>query len=411
MNVQHRMAGRHLAPAREKSPPALPVAATRAVKWLHSGLRRAAWALALVLGVGVAQGAPSSAADEPIRIGQSLALTGPLADIGNEFRDGAQAYIGVVNSQGGVNGRRVELISLDDGYVVDRTRENVQRLVNEDKVLALFGVLGTANVASVLPQVERDGIPLIAPYTGAAELRKFNRNIFWLRASYSDETEKLVEHLTNLGLNRIAVFYQNDAFGQSGINGLEAALRKRNLEVVAKGSFERNTVDVAAAAKTIAAANPQVVLMVSTYKPTIAFVRELRRQGAAPQLYALSVIGVKTLIEQMGPEANGVAITQVVPYPDANTPAYREMQKLPPNLSPKAGITYASLEGYLAAKVLVEGLRRAGGPITREKLVTGLESLRNYDAGGLILRYSPNDHDGSHFVDLTIVGNGGKLIR
>ena len=351
-------------------------------------------------------------AQDSIRLGQTLPLSGPLAELGIEYRDGALAYFKAVNEKGGVHGRRIELVTLDDGYVVARSEENARRLLKEERVLAFFGLFGTANVAALKPLIDEQGVPTLAPYTGSDDLRKFNRHIFWLRASYGDETEKMVEQLVSVGIKRIGVFYQNDAFGQSGLAGVENALKKRGLAIAGQGAFEKNTVDVAAGVQAVAAADPQAVVLISTYKPAAAFVREMKKMGKAPQLFTLSVVGFKALAAELGADATGIAISQVVPFPwSATKPLVREFQKLPASLAPPSGATFTTLEGYMAAKLMVEALRRAGPQPSREKLLATLESMGEFDLGGVSVRYSPTSHSGSQYTELTIVGRDGKLFR
>jgi ABC-type branched-subunit amino acid transport system substrate-binding protein len=347
-----------------------------------------------------------------IRLGQTLPLSGPLTELGTEYRDGAQTYFKWINSRGGVHGRKVELLTLDDGYVVDRTTENAKKLLDED-VFAFFGMFGSANYAALLPLINERSIPSIAPYTGADSLRSANSpTTFWLRASYGDETEKIVDQLTTLGINRIAVFYQDDAFGKAGLAGVENALAKRKLKVLATGVYDKTKNDVGSAVKAIGAADPQAVVMISTYKPTAAFVKQMRLSGKLPQFFALSVVGVKALNAELGSESAGIAISQVVPFPDSATaPVVREMRQLPAEMLPPAGITYTTLEGYIAARVAVEGLRRAGPNPTREKFVSALESLKDYDVGGFPVNYAGGSRLGSRFAEVTIVGKSGKLMR
>lgn len=351
-------------------------------------------------------------AQETIRLGQSIPLTGPLAELGSEYRDGAVAYFQWINEKGGVHGRKVELISLDDSYVVARTEENARKLIKEHGVLSFFGMFGTANVAALQPLVDESGILSVAPFTGSDDLRKFHRSVYWVRASYGDETERVVDQLTTVGINRIAVFYQDDPFGHSGLAGVEAALKRRNLQIVAKGGYDKASLDVGPAAKVILASDPQAVVMISPYKATAAFVREIRKAANQSQLFALSVVGIKALTEELGKQAVGIAISQVMPFPgNATAPVVREFQKLPRNLVPNAGLTYTTLEGFVAAKVMVEALRRAGPQATREKLQNALDGLRSYDAGGYIVNYTSQDHRGSRFAEVTIVGSSGRLMR
>ncbi len=371
-------------------------------------------ALARVLASLMLLAAPAVFAQQgnTIRLGQTLPLSGPLTELGTEYRDGAQTYFKWINSRGGVHGRKVELLTLDDGYVVDRTTENAKKLLDED-VFAFFGMFGSANYAALLPLINERSVPSIAPYTGADSLRTANSpTTFWLRASYGDETEKIVDQLTTLGINRIAVFYQDDAFGKAGLAGVEAALAKRKLKVLATGVYDKTKNDVGSAVKAIGAADPQAVVMISTYKPTAAFVKQMRLSGKLPQFFALSVVGVKALNAELGSESAGIAISQVVPFPDSATaPVVREMRQLPAEMLPPAGITYTTLEGYIAARVAVEGLRRAGPNPSREKFVSALETLKDYDVGGFPVNYAGGSRLGSRFAEVTIVGKSGKLMR
>jgi len=358
-------------------------------------------------------GSPVQAQSTAIRLGQSLPLSGALAELGTEYRDGMQAYFKVLNARGGVHGRRIELVTLDDGYVVERSVENAKKLLDQEDVFAFIGMFGSANYGALIPLINERGIPSLAPYSGSDELRAQKApTTFWLRASYGDETEKIIDQLTTLGINRIAVFYQDDAFGKSGLAGVEKALAKRNLKMVAVGAFDKTKNDVRDAVKAIGAADPQGVVMISTYKPTAAFVREMRQAGKQSQFFALSVVGYKALQAELGQSAAGVAIAQVMPYPWSGvTPIVREFLALPADVLPKSGITYTAIEGYIAAKVMAEALRQAGPQPTREKLVAALGGLRNYDTGGFVVDYGKGSHLGSRFVEVTIVGSAGRLMR
>jgi ABC-type branched-subunit amino acid transport system substrate-binding protein len=348
-----------------------------------------------------------------IKLGQSLPLSGPLTELGSEYRDGALTYFKWVNSKGGVHGRKIELLTLDDGYVVDKTLANARKLAGEENVFAFFGMFGSANYAALMPLINERNLPSVAPYTGSDGLRtQASPMTFWLRASYGDEAEKIVDQLTTLGINRIAVFYQDDAFGKAGLGGVEAALAKRSLKVLATGVYDKTKNDVGEAVKVIGGADPQAVVMISTYKPTAAFVKQMRLAGRMPQFFALSVVGLKALSAELGPEAAGIAISQVVPFPDNSTaPVVREMRQVPAAMQPAAGVTYTTLEGFIAAKVMVEALRRTGPQLSREKLVTALESMRDFDTGGFPVNYSGSSHLGSRFAEVTIVSKSGKLMR
>ena len=351
--------------------------------------------------------------DKTILIGQSAALTGPAQELGLEMRLGAQLYFDQINATGGINGRKLQLISLDDGYEPERAAANTKKLINDEKVLALFAYVGTPTSAAALPIFTEAKVPFIGAFTGAELLRTpFNRYIFNVRASYFDETEKIVEHLTTTGVKKIAVFYQNDAYGKAGLAGMEKAMAKRNLKIAVTGTVERNSTEVAVATKTIAAAQPEAVVMVSAYKSVAAFVKSMKNAGSTTQFHNVSFVGSKPLATELGADGVGVAVAQVMPFPwsgsQAITRSYQEQLT-------KAGksdlASFTSLEGYIAARVLAEGLKRAGSDLTRDRLISGLESMSSIDLGGFNISYSPTSHNGSTLVDLTIIGKSGKFMR
>lgn len=254
-------------------------------------------------------------------------------------------------------------------------------------------------------------VPFVGAFTGAELLRNpVNRYVFNVRASYFDETEAIVQHLTAMSIDKIAVFYQNDAYGQAGLAGVERALKKRNLQVAGKGTVERNTVDVKKAVDEMAKANPQAVVMIGAYKGCAAFVREMRKAGLDPTFWNVSFVGSKALAKELGEEGRGVQISQVVPFPwDTTVPVVKEYRKAMDEAKAEPG--FGTLEGFIAAKVMVEGLRRAGKKLDREGFVRAMESLDPYDAGGFRVTYSPESHSGSKFVDLTIISRDEKFVR
>ena len=346
-----------------------------------------------------------------ILIGQSAALSGPASELGNEMRAGANAYFRYVNANGGINGRKIELRSLDDGYESDRAAANTRKLI-DDGVFLLFGYVGTPTSNAAKPIFTAARVPFVGPFTGAESLRTpVNRLIFNVRASYFAETDKIVEQLVNLGLTKIAVFYQNDAYGQAGLAGVERAVKKRKLGISVTGTVERNTVDVAAAVKAIASTEPQAVVMISAYKSCAAFIREMKKAGSNPQFINVSFVGSRALANELGETGRGVGITQVVPFPwNLGVPVVREYQKIFSAFSGKTEYSFTSLEGFIAAKVLVEGLRRTGPTLTRERFIATMEDFA-YDTGGFAVSYTPNDHSGSHFVELTVITKEGKFLR
>lgn len=352
--------------------------------------------------------------DTEIRIGQFAAQTGPAAELGKSMQLGIQAHFAAVNAAGGINGRKLSLVSRDDGYEPEKAAAAAKALIEEDKVFALIGSVGTPTTLAAIPAINAAGIPLIGPFTGAQALREpFNRNIFHVRASYFDETERIVQHLSTIGVKKIAVFYQNDSYGKAGLEGVTRALAKRDLKPVAAVTVERNSVDVAMALAEILKTSPEAVIQISAYKSCAALIKQSRAKSYGGQFFNVSFVGSKALAEELGDAVSaGVSISQVVPFPYTPSSAVvREYQERMTQAGNK-DFDFSSIEGFLAAKVLTEGLRRAGGKsLTRESLVTALESLRDFNMGGFIVNYSPKSHEGSRYTDLTTIGRGGRFIR
>lgn len=358
---------------------------------------------------------PSRAEDgvtaKRIVIGQSAAFSGPASELGTEMRSGAMAYFEHINKQGGVHGRRIELVAIDDGYEPERAAANTRKLI-QDGAFLLFGYVGTPTSNASKPIFTEAQVPFVGPFTGAESLRSpVNRYIFNVRASYYAETDKIVEQLVNLGLTKIAVFYQNDDYGRAGLAGVERAVKKRKLTISVTGTVERNTIDVAAAVKAIAPTEPQAVVMVSAYKSCAAFIREMKKARSNPQFINVSFVGSRALANELGETGRGVGITQVVPFPwNVGLPVVREYQRLFSAFSGKSEFSFTSLEGFIAAKVLVEGLRRTGPNLTREHLIATMENF-SFDTGGFAVSYTPDDRSGSHFVELTVITKEGKFLR
>jgi ABC-type branched-subunit amino acid transport system substrate-binding protein len=368
--------------------------------------------LAILAAASAAAWAQDGVLPDRIILGQSVALTGPAAELGIQMRNGARAYFDHVNAQGGVHGRRIELRTLDDGYEPSRTAPNTKKLIEEDRVFALFGYVGTPTSAAALPIFTQAKVPFFGPFTGAELLRQpFNRYIFNVRASYYDETEKIVEQVLSVGGKTIAVFYQNDSYGQAGLKGVEIAMGKRNLKIAALGTVERNTVKVEDAVKSISASRPDAVVMISAYKSCAEFIRQMKKAGSGATFYNVSFVGSQALADELGKDGVGVAISQVMPFPwGASVPVVKEYQRL----MVKAGhkdFNFSAIEGFVAAKVFVEGLRRTGRNLTRESFIATMEKMNDIDVGGFYVGFSPQNHNASKFVDLTIIGRQGKFLR
>lgn len=349
-------------------------------------------------------------------IGQVAPLTGVLASTGRQMVLGGKVCFDAVNAQGGVHGQKIRTVVVDDGYQVDETLRLTRELVADPQVVALFGFAGTANVGRLLQDkvLESGGIALVAPYTGGEPLRTpFNPWIFHLRAGYADEAEHMVKQLSTQGIQRVAVLYQNDAFGKAGLEGVEIAMSRRNRKIVVAAPYERNTDDVKAAVASILKADAQAVIMIAVNKPAAAFVRQYRDAGGGGQLFSISVVDPAELVNLAGIQAaKGLGITQVVPYPyQERLPIVREFLRLMKQYAPHAEVNYTNFEEFLGARVLVEALRRAGPSPTRGSVVKALESLSPFDLGGVSVAFSKNHRVGSRFVEVTVIGSSGKLLK
>ncbi|TWO69553.1 ABC transporter substrate-binding protein [Caenimonas sedimenti] len=365
---------------------------------------------------GAALFALAASAQGQLVIGQVAPLSGVLASTGKQMVVGGDIYFKHVNATGGVHGQQIKVLVVDDAYKVDETVRLTREMLVRNEVVALYGFAGTANITKLLQDeiLEQGGAALVAPYTGGESLRNpFNPWIFHVRAGYADEAEHMVQQLTTLGMNRIAVMYQDDGFGKAGLAGVEAALTRRKMKLAASAGYERNTDKVDAAVKTIKAADPQAIIMVAINRPAAAFAKQYREAGGGGQLLNISVVDPAEIVKLAGlKNAHGLGVSQVVPYPFmANIPVVREYQELLKKYAPNEQINYTSFEQFLGAKVLVEGLKRAGPKPTRAKVVKALEGMERFDLGGWSVGYSPTVRAGSKFVEVTVIGASGKLLR
>ncbi len=365
-------------------------------------------AAALLPGLVNAQGVTS----DRILLGQAAVFSGPAAQLGIQMRNGIQSYFALVNERGGIHGRKLELVTEDDKYEAKEAPGASQKLIEQHKVFALLGYVGTPTGTEHIKVTAPAKVPLVGMFTGAEALRApMNRYIFHVRASYYDETEKIVEQVLSTGGKKIAVFYQNDGYGQAGLKGVEIAMAKRNLKIATLGTVERNTIKVEEAVKAISASQPDAVVMISAYTSCAEFIKQMKKAGSAATFYNVSFVGSVSLANALGKEGSGVAISQVVPFPwGTAVPVVKEYQAA----AKKAGFAdynFGAMEGFLTAKVMVEGLRRAGKNLTRESFVDAMEKMNDVDLGGFWISYSPKSHTGSKFVDLTIIGREGKFLR
>lgn len=356
--------------------------------------------------------AKDKVAGETIVIGQSAPFSGPSSQLGTEFNLGARTYFQMVNENGGVYGRKIELHAKDDAYDPNQTVQNTTELLEKDHALALFGYVGTSTSLAALPVATAAQVPFFSPVSGAEALRHpFNRSVFNVMAGYLDEAQYIVEQLSVTGIKNIAVFYQNDAYGKAGFDAMVKAKVKRGLQVYATATVERHSTDVSAAAKTLLAAHPGAIVLISSYTSSAALVKEMKKAGYAGQFVSVSSVGGKALADELGSVGSGVMVSEIVPFPWGEaTPLQREYAAA----MHKAGVprfSFGSMEGFLAAKTLVEGLRRAGRDVTRAKLTAALETMNNWDAGGFRVTFTPENHNGSRSVEMTMIGTGGRFVH
>ena len=347
-----------------------------------------------------------------IVLGQSAPFTGPAAQLGVQFNQGAKLFFDQLNAQGGVGKRMVEIRTMDDGYEPDRCAENTRKLI-ADEVFALFGYIGTPTSLAALPLFTQAKLPFFAPFSGAEALRQpFNRLIFHVRASYYDETALIVRQLTNLGLKKIAVFYQNDAYGKAGLDGVTKALAELKLAPVATATVERNSTDVKAAVDKLVPAMPDAVVQISAYAASAAFVRAARKAGFGGTFYNVSFVGTQALADELGKDGAGVVVSQVMPSPyQPSRPITREFLEAIKKGGDKVKANYSSMEGYVAARVFAEGLRQApgSGKITREGFIAGVESIGTQTISGFAVSLSPTNHAASKFVEMSMLTGDGRV--
>ncbi|MDP1684392.1 ABC transporter substrate-binding protein [Hydrogenophaga sp.] len=359
----------------------------------------------------VANAQSASLSDSRIVLGQSAPFTGASEQLGSQFHIGAQAYFAALNAKGGVNGRTIEIKKLDDGYEPERCAANTRQFIADD-VFALFGYIGTPTSLAALPLATEAKLPFFAPFTGAQALREpFNRYAIHVRASYFDETAAIVRQITSTGIKKIGVFYQNDAYGKTGLDGVTRALKALDLEPTVLGTVERNSTDVAAAVKTIMDQKPEAVVQIGAYKAVSTFVRLARRAGFIGNFYNVSFVGTQALIDELGAEARGVAVSQVMPFP--YTPATPLSGEYLAAIKDRRGIepNYSGMEGFVAAKVFSEGVRRAGRALTREGFINAVQGMQNVNLGGFPVDFGPAKHTGSKFVELTLLTEDGRIRR
>ncbi len=351
------------------------------------------------------------ASDQAVRFGQSAAFSGPAAELGTDMRLGIEAAFAETNKQGGVHGRLLELVSLDDAYEPEAAIVNTRRLIEEDQVFALIGAVGTPTSRSATPVAAEHGVPYVAPFTGAAFLRDLALdNVINLRASYDQETEEMVERLTtDLGFERISVMYQDDSFGRAGYRGALQALERRGMEPASLGLYTRNTTAVKSGLLDLQQGDPEAVIVVGAYKPVASLISWARLIGMNTVFITLSFVGSNALADELGSDAPGVYATQVMPFPtDITVPAVEAYLEALREHDPGAEPGFVSIEGYLAGRMAIAALEKCGRALDRDCFLGSFQNLEAKDLYGFELDFGAFDNQGSDAVFLTVIDDNGQ---
>lgn len=370
--------------------------------------------LGTTLGIGASfrvAAAENGVTDKEILLGQSTALSGPLLEVARPFNEAANGYFNFINQQGGVNGRRIKLITKDDGYVAAKTADNVKDLIENDKVLAIFGVLGVLNTVAALPVATALKTPFLFPMNGDAAIRRApNRYYFTVTASFEDEIDRLVGHVATIGAKNVSVAHLKNPFGVAIKQATERALTTRGLKLRSSVEFDLQGDKVKAAAE-LFATKPDAVILGAVGTNASDFIRAFKDAGSAALLLAFSGVGTDILFKQLGEKSSGVIVSQIVPFPTtASIPLVREYQAVGKSRN-SSEFTHLGLWGHVSARMMVESLKRTGRDLTREKLMSTIESIKNLDLGNYVVEFGADKHHGSRFVDITLMGRNGKLVK
>lgn len=345
-----------------------------------------------------------------ILVGQTTGVTGAVAATVKETSVGARLWLDAVNANGGVGGEKIELITLDDTFDPKLAAANARALIEERKVVAMFMSRGTPHTEAIIPTLEQYGVPLIAPSTGAMVLHTpVRKQVFNVRATYQHEAEKAIAHLASIGITRIAIAHVDDSFGKDGLEGAQKGLASAGLKPLLVAKFDRSKPDFAAIAAAMGKEPAQAVLIIGTGPAVVAGIRAIKALGNKTQFVTLSNNASDGFIQLLGADAPGVIVSQVLPN-SLNYALVREATRLSKARN-IAELSPAMLEGFASAKVLVEALRRSGGKPTRARIQAALEGMQKFDLGGMDISYSPGNHSGLDFADLSIISASGKFRR
>ena len=356
--------------------------------------------------------AETGVTSDAILFGQAAALEGPSSALGQGMRQGILAAFAEINAKGGVYGRKLHLVSRDDGYDPDRSVVQTTKLIEEDNIFALIGAVGTPTAIATVPVSSARNVPFIGPFTGAEFLRAPElRSVVNIRASYSAEAEAWVKHLTeDLHFTNIAIFYQDDSFGRDGLAGVRRALEKRGMELTAEGTFERNTKFVSSALRIIKRAEPQAVVMIGTYGPCAEFIKLARKAGFHPTFVNVSFVGADALARELGATGEGVVVSQVVPFPwDTSLKVVADYQAAQTALDSTLSPGFVSLEGYLSGRLAAAALEQAGPHPTRAGLLRAVHEVGRFDISGSVITVGPKMQDAPPKVFLTVIQKDGSF--
>ena len=352
----------------------------------------------------------SGVSDDHILFGQSAVFSGPAQDLGRDMRLGIKVAFYEVNQAGGVHGRRLELKTMDDSYETDYAFHTTKRLIENVGVFALIGAVGTPTTRVSRPLAHEVGVPFLAPFTGAEFLRDPGLdNVVNLRASYYQETEEMIARLTeDLGVSRVAVFYQDDSFGANGLEGVRRALELRGLEPVGAWDYQRNSGVVRQAASSLVEVDPEAVVLIGT-QDAVDSTTKLVSRDIRPVFMTVSFVGGTALAKAVEGHGRGVYVTRVVPFPeDASLPVVADYHAALARYDPSEEPGFVSLEGYLAGRLAIFGLEACGRELSRECFMDSLNTTGVIDLDGFQLKFGPNDNQGSDSVFLTVVGADGE---
>ena len=345
-----------------------------------------------------------------LSIGCSAALTGPLGGFGQDVKQGAEAALAQINARGGVHGRTLQFQLVDDAYVPQRTTDNVKQMIGQGSAFALLSCVGTANNSAILPLVEETGIPYVAPFTGASSLRKGARNVFHVRASYSDEVRRLAQRLAMMGLKGIGVVYLDNPYGREMLEEAARALGEQNVQPSVQAALATDGKNLNEVLAQVAQARPTAVLLATAGAASVGLVRGLKKEMPGLLMAGVSATLTSEGIQQLGEAGSGLALTLVMPDPHRARSALVRDYQTAMRAKGRENFTLGSLEAYVNTRVLAEGLERAGADPTRAKLRTALASIRNWDLGGFVVDYSgQSPYAGSRYVDMGVLTGTGRF--